>query len=287
MPRSKLRTKLKRSGSSNCVARSPEEVVITEVLSPTFADGSSTPNNEPSDDFFSSWDKPAIKRPSNPPSRSQTPTISRTGSPFLNAKTNSTDSRSKSPASGAEADTAAPNASRTSSAALRKTATTGGARKANVLGAKKNQKLGVKKVAGAETIDFDAAEKKAREEAERIEKLGYDPNAEEAVPESSVTSPVEKTKIVSPIPVSPPRAGLGSSQNQGHQRSPSELERLGMGMGRLGFGQVGGNKSSAPASRKLGFGAVGGSKPAAESTFPSGPLPTQVTMAPAYALYRR
>ncbi|OAA54831.1 Arf GTPase activating protein [Niveomyces insectorum RCEF 264] len=51
--------------------------------------------------------------------------------------------------------------------------TTGGARKTNVLGAKKlgGTKLGVKKVTG-DLIDFDEAEKKAKEEAERIEKLG-------------------------------------------------------------------------------------------------------------------
>ena len=242
--------------------------MITDILSPTFADGSSTPNNEPSDDFFSSWDKPAIKRPSNPPSRTQTPVISRAASPFLNKPPSSTDSRSRSPANGAESDSAAALAASrtTSSAALRKTATTGGARKANVLGAKKTPKLGAKKVGGGDAIDFEAAEKKAKEEAERIAKLGYDPDAEDAPHAAEAKSPVEQAKILSPTPVSPPRGGYGSSQNKGHQRSPSELERLGMGMGRLGFGQVGAAKSSAPAPKTLGFGAVGGSKPVEESS---------------------
>ena len=248
--------------------RSPEEVVIADVLSPTFADGTSTPNAEPSDDFFSSWDKPAIKRPSNPPSRTGTPNISRTASPFLKAGPGA-EPRSKSPANGVEAENAPPAASRTtSSAALRKTATTGGARKANVLGAKKNQKIGAKKVGGGgDVIDFEEAEKKAKEEAERIAKLGYDPEADDAP--AAVTSPVEAPKILSPTPVSPPSTNYGASQSKGHQRSASEVERLGMGMGRLGFGQVGAAaKSSAPAPKKLGFGAVGGSKPAAESSSP-------------------
>ena len=38
------------------------------------------------------------------------------------------------------------------------------------------------------------------------------------------------------------------------ERSNSELERLGMGIGRLGFGQTAGAK---PAPKKMGFGAIG------------------------------
>ena len=241
--------------------RFPEEVIITDILSPTFPDGTSTPSGDPGDDFFSSWDKPAIKRPSNPPSRTQTPAISRTASPFLNAAPTGV-ARSKSPG-GTESESAPaapPAASRTtSSSALRKTATTGGPRK-GVLGAKKTQKLGAKKVLGADAIDFEAAEKKAKEEAERIEKLGYDPDAEEP---PTTSTPVDQPKIAAPTPVSPPKTGgFGATAAKGHQRSPSEMERLGMGMGRLGFGQVGGSK---PAPKKMGFGAVGAPKAVEES----------------------
>jgi ADP-ribosylation factor GTPase-activating protein 2/3 len=55
------------------------------------------------------------------------------------------------------------------------------------LGAKKT-KLGAKKVTG-DVIDFDAAERKAKEEAERIAKLGYDPEAEEAAARSMCPTP--------------------------------------------------------------------------------------------------
>ncbi len=122
----------------------------------------------------------------------------------------------------------------------------------------------------AEDIDFEAAEKKARDEAERVERLGYDPEAEKADEAAKTTSSVvEKTKIVAPTPLSPAKAGYASPQ--GHQRSPSEIERLGMGMGRLGFGQTGSAKSTAaPTPRKLGFGAVGASK-ATDGMFPSLP----------------
>lgn len=216
-------------------------------------DGTSTPAGEPDDDFFSSWDKPTIKKPTPPISRTATPpVVGRTPSPFLNAGngngTGNGIARTASPLAGAAAP---PAASRiTSSAALRKGAAIGsGPRKANVLGAKKT-KLGAKKVTG-DIIDFDAAEKKAKEEAERIAKLGYDPDAEEApIKKTTASKAAELPSIVSPTPISPSTRG----------RNDSDVERLGMGMGRLGFGQIGGSKA-APAPKKMGgFGSVGPAK---------------------------
>ncbi len=140
---------------------------------------------------------------------------------------------------------------------VRKSAASGGTRKANILGAKKT-KLGAKKIGGSEELDFEAAERKAKEEAERIEKLGYDPEAEEAAAQKTVRSASisDKTKIAAPIPVNP----IKSYSPAKHERTKSEMERLGMGMGRLGFGQVGGGKAAAAAPRKMGFGSVGSSK---------------------------
>ena len=107
-----------------------------------------------------------------------------------------------------------------------------------------------------EEIDFDAAEKKAKEEAERIEKLGYDPDAEGAEDAAKAKAPTAETSnIIAPTPLSPGKAAA-------HQRSASDVERLGMGVQRLGFGQTGSSKpvSTAAAPRKLGFGSVGTSK---------------------------
>jgi len=130
------------------------------------------------------------------------------------------------------------------------------------LGAKKT-KLGAKKVT-ADAIDFDAAERKAKEEAERIAKLGYDPDAEEAVSKkpATTTKTADLPKIASPTPVSPGRAGYGSGKQ--HERSSSEVERLGMGMGILGFGQIGGGKPVAAPKKMGGFGSVGPIKAAQE-----------------------
>ncbi|KAK1771698.1 hypothetical protein QBC33DRAFT_162623 [Phialemonium atrogriseum] len=234
----------------------PDVVVITDAAA---ANGSNTPAGEPDDDFFSSWDKPSIKKPTPPASRTATPpVVGRTPSPFLGAGANGNGkdiARASSPLAKTDSDSKpASSVSRvTTSAALRKTSTTSGPRKANVLGAKKTQKLGAKKITG-DVIDFDEAEKKAKEEAERIEKLGYDPNAEEeaAVKQSSKG---DASNVISPTPVNPSRGGYGSGHSR--EKSASEVERLGMGVARLGFGQVGGGKAAAQKKTGGGFGSVG------------------------------
>ena len=253
----------------------PDEVVITDEANAESTDGTSTPAGEPADDFFSSWDKPTIKRPSNPPSRTGTPpVVSRTASPFLNANTTNGTTRSKSP-SGLNSVTStsdalpAPTPIRaTSSTAIRKNPTTVVPKRANILGAKKT-KLGAKKATGEE-IDFEAAERAAKAEAERIEKLGYDPEAEKVSTPTTTTTLNKEKVIAAPTPISPPKGDYGSRSTSGHQRSPSEIERLGMGMGRLGFGQMAAKPATATNTstpRSMGFGSIGLAKTAAKGTF--------------------
>ncbi len=120
--------------------RYPNEVVITDGDVPD----SGTPAGEPDEDFFSSWDKPAIKKPTPPISRTGTPpVVGRTPSPFLSVGANGKDiARASSPLAKPAGETK-PAASRiTHSSALKKSAT--GPKKASILGAKKTQKLGVK-----------------------------------------------------------------------------------------------------------------------------------------------
>lgn len=227
--------------------------MITDV-----PDVAGSENNTPAgedDDFFSSWDKPTVKRPSNPPSRTGTP---RAQSPFLkpNAVGNGAD-RPKSPLVAAEITTPAVVKS-----SVRKTAA-GAAPKKNILGAKKKG-LGAKKVVAADGgLDFEEAERKAREEAERIEKLGYDPDAEAAETVATTKPKVaEASNIAAPTPVSPARGGFGSTAKP--DRWDADTERLGMGVARLGFGQVGAAKKAAPAKKMGGFGSV--SKPAEDDS---------------------
>ncbi|KAI4743620.1 putative ARF GTPase activator, partial [Aureobasidium sp. EXF-8845] len=125
-------------------------------------------------------------------------------------------------------------------------------RKANILGAKK--KLGAKKVDPA-ALDFDAAERKARDEAERIAKLGYDPEAEATPAEAKATSTQPDSSIVSPQPVSPrPSAGFGATGKA--KGKESEVEGLNVAVRKLGFGQVGGGAPAAAAPKKMGFGST-------------------------------
>ena len=116
-------------------------------------------------------------------------------------------------------------------------------------------------------MDFEEAERKAKEEAERIAKLGYDPEAEEAEAKKTIRSASisEKTKMAAPTPINPSRPSAGAGK--GHERTKSEMERLGMGMGRLGFGQVGSSKPTA-APKKMGFGSTGASRTVEEGRHP-------------------
>ncbi|KAI5845359.1 hypothetical protein BZA05DRAFT_148515 [Tricharina praecox] len=237
----KYKEELKRRAVEDA-KQHPEEVVVDggeEVAA--------TPDKD--EDFFSSWDKPAIKRPTPPPSRTATPpVIGRTASPLNpqaagNGAAGNGIARSKSPLTGTATPPAAPRT--TTSSALRTKSGTTGPRKSGVLGAKKG-KLGAKKLAG-EIIDFDEAEKRAKEEADRIAKLGYDPDAEE--------DQKDKGKVVASTPTP-------ASAAKGHQRNSSDTERLGLQMNRLGFGQVGGGAGAAAkaAPKKMGgFGSVGAS----------------------------
>jgi len=229
----------------------PEEVVITDGPDATGSEGTNTPAAD-EDDFFSSWDKPTIKRPSNPPSRADTP---RAGSPFLKPGANSNGAdRPKSPLAGASGSSAPVAVSAAKHAAVRKT-TGGAAPKKNILGAKKKG-LGAKKVVTDSGLDFEEAERKAREEADRIEKLGYDPDAEAAEAATSATAKASAAStIIPPTPVSLPQGGFGSTSKP--ERSSQDVERLGMGVARLGFGQIGAAKKPAAPQKKIGgFGSV-------------------------------
>ncbi|KAF2019289.1 ArfGap-domain-containing protein [Aaosphaeria arxii CBS 175.79] len=249
-------TKYKEELTRRCAADAkqfPNEVVITDIADPTSSDGTNTPAGDNDDDFFSSWDKPTIKRPSNPPSRTGTPS-QRAASPFLKPDGNNGTARPKSPLSATSSEPSTPAAIPAVKPTVRKTASGAGAKK-NILGAKKKG-LGAKKVVPADGgLDFEEAERKAREEAERIEKLGYDPDAEaaEAASSAKASSSTAATTIVSPTPVSPPRAGFGATKPE---RSSQDMERLGMGVARLGFGQVGAAKAAAAPKKMGGFGSV-------------------------------
>ncbi|KAI6111586.1 hypothetical protein EDD16DRAFT_1206071 [Pisolithus croceorrhizus] len=202
----------------------PSRVVLEGAEVP-----SAESNRQGEDDFFSSWDKPvAQKLPSvpAPPTTGPVPV-----KPVASRTVTSSSLRSSSAPAGngrgkhgntrlASSNTIA--ASSTTSSAVSKKSKLGG------LGAKK----------AATPIDFAEAERKVAEEAERIKRLGYDRQREEeeerVKQETEKVAPAEKAKSTNasaaPRTVSVP----GKVDPQGG--SSQDMERLGMGFRKLGFG---------------------------------------------------
>jgi ADP-ribosylation factor GTPase-activating protein 2/3 len=114
-------------------------------------------------------------------------------------------------------------------------------------------KLGVKKAG-----NFEEAEAKAKAEAERIEKLGKE--AVEQERQEKLAAEAEAAAAAARVSQgkenSTPSSYYQSNANKSRESS-EEVERLGMGMGRMSFGAV--SSSKPPSSTRSGFGSVGGS----------------------------
>jgi ADP-ribosylation factor GTPase-activating protein 2/3 len=212
---------------------------MPEVTSPADAQESTE------DDFFSSWDKPAAaKTPTS--SAPTTPPVVGRSSPLGNgaaatAPRTITSSSLRSSSSSSSRPASKLGASRLNSSSSTVSSAAAPAAKKSKLGG-----LGAKKAVSP--LDFAEAERKATEEAERIKQLGYDrlkeeeeeraraKKAEEELKSSRSlgVGKVEKSNGTVPTTVSKPR---GTTQ---------DMERLGMGMKKMGFGSV--PAASAPAS---------------------------------------
>lgn len=228
---------------------------IADAAQPTDAGkgGSKSNGGNVDDDFFDSWDKPTnIIAPTPTPSpkpvlggpprigltpvgtpngsRPTTPSLAPAASPTTTPAASSSPSYAASPTS-----TAPPAASRAVSSSSLRTTSAGGARAgAMKLGGGTKSKLGgVKK--GGPAINFEEAERKAREEEERIKRLGYDREQEaKAAAEAAATAAAAKTASYNST------SNASRGEMVGNKKSAAEMERLGMGFGRLGFGQVAG-----------------------------------------------
>lgn len=181
-------------------------------------EGGSSTNNS-TDDFFANWDRPLVKKPTPPVSRSGTP-VNRTSSPLATAK-NGTSGTPAAAVKPATSSRIMPNKNKANILGSRKTTGSG----SSILGSKKPSKFVAKKVTSDE-IDFEAAEKAAKEEAEHISKLGYNPNEEPKSPVATKNS-VNVTKLPSSI---------SSGNTTAPQTGPVEDVRK--NFVRLGFGQT-------------------------------------------------
>lgn len=184
-----------------------------------------------SEDFFESWDKPIVHKPTPPPSRTATPPVNgRTPSP---ADGHGTNGKATPPSrSTLTVEPAAPRTTTSSVLRSSRTTTSTGAQRSGVLGAKKPQKLGVKKL--TDTISFEDAEKAAKEEAEQIAKWGAD-----------------ELELKKPDPIKPSSFAATSNLSKSStlpKTSSPDVAGATQGMRKLGFGMVANApaKSSAP-----------------------------------------
>ncbi|KIJ61096.1 hypothetical protein HYDPIDRAFT_97253 [Hydnomerulius pinastri MD-312] len=183
------------------------------------------------DDFFSSWDKsvPAAAK-SAPPSTTSTPPPA-IGRPAPRTITSSSLRSASSSTIGGSTKLGASRLSSSSSAATTSAASSAAPKKSKLGG------LGAKKAAAP--IDFAEAERKAVEEAERIKQLGYDRQREEE--EERAKQEAEKATLAqtkSKAPDSAVRAATVPGKVDLQKGNSQDLERLGMGFRKLGFGGV-------------------------------------------------
>jgi len=205
-----------------------EETSKSSVSTPVSA-------NSAEDDFFNNWNQP--KKPT-----SSSLTWPQSGGPpvvGLGSAANTT-----------RTSTSTLTANRPAKSTLTSARKTGMATKPMKLGAKK-----------AGTISFEEAEARAKAEAERIEKLGFEAAEEERL----LKLAAEKAKAEA---VAQGGAQANSGMNASAARtnyyqantadktrvSSEDLERLGMGMGRMGFGAA---PAAKPATAPSGFGGMG------------------------------
>ncbi|TKA56723.1 hypothetical protein B0A53_01918 [Rhodotorula sp. CCFEE 5036] len=270
-------------GKDRVVVEGANLPAAAAALSP---DAGETPGGAGAD-FFDTWDAPpsssASASSSRPTSNAASPALVRTppvvgfggsrpstpGGTLLSTppaaqapRTVTSSSLRSTTSSGAAASTTAASRPRTlgatrattsststssASAATGAAATTGPMRVSKLGGA---GKLGVKKGAA---INFEEAERKAREEEERIKRLGYDRRKEEEEQAAAAAAAASRNGNSSAGVASGSGAGGASSKTGGGgapsrlasqaaaleaKKDSGDMDRLGMGVRKLGFGQV-------------------------------------------------
>ncbi|KAI0345502.1 ArfGap-domain-containing protein [Trametopsis cervina] len=222
------------------IAKYPTRIFVEGMdAAATPATGAAAGGDE--DDFFSSWDKPAAKPAVSAPSTpASIPVIGRSASAASAPRTISSSSLRSNTTPGSRSGSKL-GASRLNSSPATPAASTAGSVSAT---GKKSKLGGLGAKKAAAPIDFAEAERKAAEEAERIKQLGYDRERERQEEEERVKKAAEDAKIalVSRAHASSSNGKAAATAATPVQTKPlgnaQDLERLGMGMKRLGFGAV-------------------------------------------------
>jgi len=188
------------------------------------------------DDFFGSWDKPAAAKSPASSTLTPPPVIGRSSSLGNGAASTAprtvTSSSLRSASASSRRPTSELGASRLNSSNPTTSTASAAAPKKSKLGG-----LGAKKAASP--MDFAEAERKAAEEAERIKQLGYDRLKEEEE-ERARAKKVEEQLTAAPLSVGKVEKSNGTipAITNKPRGNAQDMERLGMGMKKLGFGGV-------------------------------------------------
>ncbi|KAG2124599.1 hypothetical protein DEU56DRAFT_744486 [Suillus clintonianus] len=211
------------------VAMFPTRIVVDGVdASPVSADAA-----QGEEDFFTSWEKPAAPKTTSSSALVSPPIIGRpasTGSAASRPATSSSSMRSNSSTSTNGAAKLGATRLTSSTSAIGSSATSTSQKKSKLGG------LGARKA--ATPIDFAEAERKAAEEAERIKQLGYDRQREEEEERAQkeaekVTASQARVKAAGAVQVNAVQGKVDLQKG-----NSQDLERLGMGFRKLGFGAV-------------------------------------------------
>ncbi|KAK2465793.1 hypothetical protein APHAL10511_002337 [Amanita phalloides] len=197
------------------------------------------PKEETEDDFFDSWSKPATPRTSAP----GTP---RTGTPPVIGRAQPSASLSASTSATSTPASPIPRTI-TSSSVTARTARLGGSTGLNsasstssTFAAPKKSKLGLG-AAKTKTVNFEDAERKAREEEERIKQLGYDRRREED--EEKARKEAEALKKANEI--GPMKSTTVATASNVATREPFNTAQKSPAFPRLGFGAIPGAGAAA------------------------------------------
>ena len=185
------------------------------------------------DDFFSSWDKPANSSAKQTTSTPVSP-------PVIGRVTLTQNATPRTVTSSSIRSTSTTNASRPTSnlkASRLTSSTTTTSSVTSTTGPKKSKLGGLGAKKAATPLDFEQAEKHAAEESERIKQLGYDRQKEEEEEKARAQKKTLELKST-PITAATKQPVQNVNATPKPRGSQQDMERLGMGMKKLGFGSV-------------------------------------------------
>ncbi|KIJ45897.1 hypothetical protein M422DRAFT_206553 [Sphaerobolus stellatus SS14] len=210
--------------------------IFVEGLEAALTPATATPNEGDEDDFFSSWDKPKAPAPK--------PAVSALKPPGIGRPISAASSTPSTPTIPSISASPAPRTTTSAAAGRPKLgATRIGSSATSTTSSSRPAKLGAKKAAAP--INFEDAERRAREEEERIKKLGYDRKREEEeeARKKAAEAELKAKEMGKPAPGSnkptstaASKAPIAAAQNK--KGNSQDMARLGMGMARLGFGST-------------------------------------------------